>query len=221
MSGRTGSCSATADPGRGSRLFHFPSSFPHVPKMDYRNRPFSGARSRHGGFESLSARGAESAALRVTWKPRQMRIVVDIPGIGGSLPENEGVTTYNEIRFPLHGTPAENQGMSWRLWQLLGSYPRIHADHFNATRAPGTRAEPGQLYRAGDLYKTWQREDTKKPGASPGFLFVNVLTAPDQPSAEFTGSITGSTASSVSLSSAPTGRKLRYFSSFLCVILTT
>ena len=66
----------------------------------------------------------------------------------------------------------------------------------------------------------WQREDTKKPGASPGLLLVNGLTAPDQPSAEFTGSITGSTASSVSLSSAPTGRKLRYFSSFVCVILT-
>lgn len=101
--------------------------------------------------------GAGAIALRVTWKPRQMRIVVDIPGIGGSLPENEGVTTYNEIRFPLHGAPAENQGMSWRLWQLLGSYPRIHADHFDATRAPGTRAEPGQLYRVGDLYQTWQR----------------------------------------------------------------
>jgi hypothetical protein len=86
-----------------------------------------------------------------------MRIVVDIPGIGGSLPENEGVTTYNEIRFPLHGAPVENQGMSWRLWQLLGSYPRIHADHFDATRAPGTRAELGQLYRADDLYQTWQR----------------------------------------------------------------
>jgi len=101
--------------------------------------------------------GAGATALRVTWKPRQMRIVVDIPGIGGSLPENEGVTTYNEIRFPLHGAPVENQGMSWRLWQLLGSYPRIHADHFDATRAPGTRAEPGQLYRADDLYRTWQR----------------------------------------------------------------
>lgn len=101
--------------------------------------------------------GAEASALRCQWKPRQMRVVVDIPGIGGSLPENEGVTTYNEIRFPLHGAPVENQGMSWRLWQLLGSYPRIHADHFDALRAPGTRAEPGQLYRADDLYQTWQR----------------------------------------------------------------
>jgi hypothetical protein len=101
--------------------------------------------------------GADAMALRISWKPRQMRVVVDIPGIGGSLPENEGVTTYNEIRFPLHGAPVENQGMSWRLWQLLGSYPRIHADHFDSARAPGTRAEPGQLYRADDLYRTWQR----------------------------------------------------------------
>lgn len=101
--------------------------------------------------------GDAATALRVTWRPRRMRVVVDIPGIGGSLPENEGVTTYNEIRFPLHGAPVENQGMSWRLWQLLGSYPRIHADHFDAMRAPGTRAEPGQLYRADDLYRTWQR----------------------------------------------------------------
>jgi hypothetical protein len=50
----------------------------------------------------------------------------------------------------------------------------------------------------------------------PAFLLVNVLTEPAQPSAE----LTGSTASSVSLSSTPTGRKLRYFSSFLWVILT-
>ena len=99
----------------------------------------------------------DKSALRITWKPRTMRVVVDVPGIGGSLPENEGVTLYNEIRFPLYGATFENNGMSWRLWQLLGSYPRIKGENFDPSRAPGTRAEPGKLYRADDLYRSWQR----------------------------------------------------------------
>lgn len=94
--------------------------------------------------------------LRVIWAPRILRVVFDLPGIGGGLPENEGVTTYNEVAFRLHESRISNGGIDWRVWQLTGRFPKIESERYQERRSRETAVDPGKLYRAGDLLTIWR-----------------------------------------------------------------
>lgn len=94
--------------------------------------------------------------LRVIWVPGKLRVVVDVPAIGGGLPENEGITTYNEVAFRFHQNEIENAGISWRLWQLTGRYPKIESETFQKIRGRRVAVDPGKLYRASELLEIWR-----------------------------------------------------------------
>ncbi|MEQ1842183.1 MAG: hypothetical protein ABL994_17390, partial [Verrucomicrobiales bacterium] len=93
--------------------------------------------------------------LRVIWAPRTLRVVFGLPGIGGGLPENEGVTTYNEVAFRLHESRISNGGIDWRMWQLTGRFPKIESERYQERRSRETEVDPGKLYRARDLLTIW------------------------------------------------------------------
>jgi len=94
--------------------------------------------------------------LRVIWAPGRLRVVVDVPAIGGGLPENKGITTYNEVAFRLHQNEIENAGIVWRLWQLTGRYPKIETESFQKIRDRRVAVDPGKLYRASELLEIWR-----------------------------------------------------------------
>jgi hypothetical protein len=94
--------------------------------------------------------------LRAIWAPGRLRVVVDVPAIGGGLPENEGLTTYNEVAFRLHQNEIENAGLHWRLWQLTGRFPKIETESFQKIRDRRVAVDPGKLYRASELLEIWR-----------------------------------------------------------------
>ncbi len=94
--------------------------------------------------------------LRVIWAPRTLRVVVNVPGIGGGLPENEGIATYNEVSFRLHQPQIDNQGIFARLWQLTGRFPRIESERYDQDRKDSRPVDPMKLHRADDLLAIWQ-----------------------------------------------------------------
>jgi hypothetical protein len=94
--------------------------------------------------------------LRVIRAPGRLRVVVDVPSIGGGLPENAGIKTYNEVAFRLHQNEIENGGIDWRLWQLTGRYPKIESERYQQLRGRRVAVDPGKLYRASELLEIWR-----------------------------------------------------------------
>ncbi|HRQ89165.1 MAG TPA: hypothetical protein PLA50_10220 [Bacteroidia bacterium] len=94
--------------------------------------------------------------LQVVWAPRTLRVVVDVPGIGGGLPENEGIATYNEVAFRLHQSQINNPGIGARLWQLLGRFPQFESRRYDPDRKYDRPIDPMKLYRADDLLAIWR-----------------------------------------------------------------
>lgn len=94
--------------------------------------------------------------LRVIRAPGKLRVVVDVPAIGGGLPENAGITTYNEVAFRLHQHEIENAGIDWRMWQLTGRFPKIESERYQELRHRRVPVDPGKLYRASELLEIWQ-----------------------------------------------------------------
>lgn len=95
--------------------------------------------------------------LRVQWAPGNLRVVVDVPAIGGGLPENKKITTYNEVAFRLHQSEIQNHGIDWRLWQLTGRFPRIESERFQELRGRRVTVDSEKLYRASELLEIWRK----------------------------------------------------------------
>lgn len=112
------------------------------------------------GVISVDLPDADSAEdlprIRIVWAPRTLRVIADIPSIGGGLPENEGVTTYNEIGFPLFGNPIDSNGIRWRLFHFLG-FEFKHPG--GETNQPDVRlpTDVDRLYKLADLVTAWEQ----------------------------------------------------------------
>lgn len=95
--------------------------------------------------------------LRVQWAPGNLRVVVDVPAIGGGLPENEKITTYNEVAFRLHQNEVDNGGIDWRLWQLTGRFPKIETERYQELRGRRVSVDSEKLYRVSELLEIWRK----------------------------------------------------------------
>ncbi len=98
----------------------------------------------------------ELPQIRIQWMPKELRVVADIPSIGGGLKENVDASTYNEIGFPLFGRTLRSSGIEWYLYHFLG-----FGLEYQEGRNPRNEAElptkEGRLYRFEDLVRSWNK----------------------------------------------------------------
>jgi len=105
----------------------------------------------------------ELPEIRIVWTPKRLRVVADIPAIGGGLSENDGISTYNEIVMEFHGQPIWPSKIPWNLANLLG-FRIDHGEHWDSqNRDASVSTEPGKTYRIADIVAMWN-------ASNPGFV---------------------------------------------------